>query len=198
MATDIKTKVEIYAYQLLKNIKIKLSIDDKNKYSNKLVSSIYQYLIFKIFLSNINDFNKEIGNNIKNNIAILKNFKNVLSWLFFTENEKDEILKAYKYLKENIDIYKNKVHEIHSSFKNLKIDSALSWDYFQEHSIDFNNVLEELFPDLFDNSSLTNGLPEELAREIENQEFFPEGLKCTLRNYQILGSSTFFIKREYF
>ena len=47
--------------------------------------------------------------------------------------------------------------------------------------------MEETNPGLLGTDDVIFGLPEELAREIQGQAFFPDGLLCTLRRYQEWG-----------
>ena len=49
------------------------------------------------------------------------------------------------------------------------------------------NVLEEINPGLLGNDDALYGLPEELAREIQDECYFPDGLLCELRRYQEWG-----------
>lgn len=62
-----------------------------------------------------------------------------------------------------------------------------AWQDFERSSIAYFTTLEELVPGVLGNSDTRYGLPEELAREIQEECFFPDGLKCTLRRYQEWG-----------
>lgn len=62
-----------------------------------------------------------------------------------------------------------------------------AWQAFSENPIRFTNDLEDIAPSVLGNDDSVYGLPEELAREIQEECFFPEGLLCDLRKYQMWG-----------
>lgn len=62
-----------------------------------------------------------------------------------------------------------------------------AWQAFSENPIRFTNDLEDIDPSVLGNDDSVYGLPEDLAREIQEECFFPEGLLCDLRKYQMWG-----------
>ena len=50
-----------------------------------------------------------------------------------------------------------------------------------------NDVLEDISPGVLGNDDSVYGLPEDLAREVQEECFFPDGLLCELRRYQEWG-----------
>ena len=62
-----------------------------------------------------------------------------------------------------------------------------AWNDFNENSIRFFNTLEDICPGILGNDDEIYGLPEDLAIEINDQCFFPNGLLCELRRYQEWG-----------
>ena len=58
---------------------------------------------------------------------------------------------------------------------------------FATNSVGFFNELEDINPGVLGNDDAVYGLPENLAREIQEECFFPEGLLCELRRYQEWG-----------
>lgn len=67
------------------------------------------------------------------------------------------------------------------------VDAAQAWADFEHNSISYFNILETIVPGVLGNDDKWFGLPEELAREIQEECFFPDGLKCELRRYQEWG-----------
>ena len=65
--------------------------------------------------------------------------------------------------------------------------SKEAWDDFSKNSIPFFNVLEDINPGFLGNDDSIYGLPENLAKEIEDECYFPDGLLCELRRYQEWG-----------
>lgn len=68
---------------------------------------------------------------------------------------------------------------------NLSPDEA--WGGFRANPIRFTNALEVLAPDCVGMADAYFGLPEELAHEVQEECFFPDGLLCDLRRYQEWG-----------
>ena len=71
-----------------------------------------------------------------------------------------------------------------------EIDSttgSAAWQDFSCNSIRFFNTLEDINPGILGTDDAVYGLPEDLAREIQDQAFFPDGLLCELRRYQEWG-----------
>lgn len=62
-----------------------------------------------------------------------------------------------------------------------------AWADFKENPIRFTNAFETLAPDLVGSADTSFGLPEDLAREVYDECYFPDGLLCELRNYQVWG-----------
>ena len=62
-----------------------------------------------------------------------------------------------------------------------------AWRDFATNSIRFNIVMEDIVPGVVGSEDKNYGLPEELAQEIQDQAFFPDGLLCSLRPYQTMG-----------
>lgn len=66
-------------------------------------------------------------------------------------------------------------------------DSTIAWSDFENNPVQFFNMLEGINPGILGNDDSMYGLPEDLAREIQEQCFFPDGLLCELRRYQEWG-----------
>lgn len=62
-----------------------------------------------------------------------------------------------------------------------------AWQDFSNNSVRFFNDLEDINPGVLGNDDSMYGLPEDLAREIQEECFFPDGLLCELRRYQEWG-----------
>lgn len=62
-----------------------------------------------------------------------------------------------------------------------------AWQDFSNNPVRFFNDLEDINPGVLGNDDSMYGLPEDLAREIQEECFFPDGLLCELRRYQEWG-----------
>lgn len=188
-AYTIKRIVNDFVNKTKSEIKIKLSVDDKNKYSTSLVKSISIYKNSLPHIQNSNDLFSKNKEHILETINELKPATNGLRWFFTTKTTKAKAVQAYEKLKEIISgDYGEKVNTTLSSLNELsKTTSEVAWADFSSNSISFYNILEETNPGILGTDDALYGLPENLAHEIQDECFFPTGLKCTLRRYQEWG-----------
>lgn len=188
-AYTIKSICDSYAKEIKKSQKVKFSTDNKTKSSSKVIRLIYLYLKKKEVRKVIDEFNSQYNDKLQKSINIITDVGNGSTWIF----ESDE------YRKKAIDNY-NFLHQIlNADFKELstQIDNILdysptttskkAWADFSENSIKYYNTIEEIYPGVLGTDDSIYGLPEQLAREIQDQCYFPDGLLCTLRRYQEWG-----------
>ena len=188
-AYTIKSICDSYAKEIKKSQKVKFSTDNKTKSSSKVIRLIYLYLKKKEVRKVIDEFNSQYNDKLQKSINIITDVGNGSTWIF----ESDE------YRKKVIDNY-NFLHQIlNEDFKDLstQIDNILdysptttskkAWADFSENSIKYYNTIEEIYPGVLGTDDSIYGLPEQLAREIQDQCYFPDGLLCTLRRYQEWG-----------
>lgn len=188
-AYTIKRIVNNFVEKTRNEIKIKLSVDDKNKYSTSLVKAISIYKNCLPYIQNSEDLLSEHREDILETISDLKPAANGLRWFFTTKTSKAKAIQAYAKLKEMLsdDYGKNVNATIATLNKLLKTTNEAAWADFSSNNVRFYNILEETNPGLLGTDDALYGLPEDLAREIQDECFFPDGLKCTLRRYQEWG-----------
>lgn len=188
-AYTIKRIANNFVEKIRNEIKIKLSIDDKNRYSTNLVKAISIYKNSVSYIQNSEEILSQNKEYIKETIAHLQPATNGLRWLFTSKSTKFKALEAYANLKALLDgSYNAEVRFTLSSLNKLsKISSEDAWTDFSINNVRFYSILEETNPGLLGTDDALYGLPEGLAREIQDECFFPDGLKCTLRRYQEWG-----------
>lgn len=188
-AHTIKRIVNNFVDKTRNEIKIKLSVDDKNKYSTALVKDISIYKNSLPYIQNCNAILSKNNAYIKNVIDNLKPATNGLRWFFTSKTTKAKAIEAYTTLKELLsNSYGKEVQSALTTLNNLsKISNEAAWSDFAVNNVRFYNILEETNPGLLGTDDALYGLPEDLAREIQDECFFPDGLKCTLRRYQEWG-----------
>lgn len=186
-AYTIKSKCNSYVNQIKKDLKIKLSCDKKTKCATNVVKNTYIYLKRKEFLKKIESLDKEYGNKIENCFKKMSTIGCGIVWPFISEYEKNEIKASFDYVQDTMTMYKNNVINIINTFKNFNIIIENAWDDFADNSIKYFNAIEEVYPGVLGNDDSIYGLPQDLASEIQDECFFPDGLLCTLRKYQEWG-----------
>lgn len=187
-AYTIKRICDNYAKRIKEERKIQISYDNKTKTATKLVQSIFSYIKKNNIIEVVENTNQEIGEGIKSAINELSKVDNGSNWLFLSNEKKEKIKEANKEIEEKFNKeYKPLIEDNIFLMNKTLVSSDESWEHFKENSIEYFTIIEKLCPGVLSNEDSIYGLPEELARKIREECFFPEGLLCTLRKYQEWG-----------
>ena len=187
-ARDIKNHAVDFARSAAKQVKIKISADDKNAQSTKLVTSVCAY---KNCLPHIQALESAMAGaqpTVKTALEEVKPLTGGFKWMFTGQEKKQRAEAAYRTL-ENIAStgYLDACKEHTLAVDRGKIVMpAVAWDAFCADPAGFYAVLEGVTPQFLGDETVY-GLPEELARAIMEQELLLTGLAVTLRRYQELG-----------
>lgn len=178
-----------FANKTFKEIRIKLSTDNKSNQSTELVKSIYAYKCSQPLVASCNRYIDEYKEQIDDLFELVKPAKNVLRWLFTSKSTKERADDAYYKLSEIWQgNYGTQTKNLLNGLKDINNSTATdAWDDFAKQTPVYFSILEEVNPGLLGNSDSVYGLPEDLARKIQDQCFFPDGLLCSLRRYQEWG-----------
>ena len=186
----IRRELENIKKQATTGIKINLSLDHKDSLSTKVLISVAQYKYIRSTSENAKTLLEKYKRNIKYDLEDLKIANvNSFKWLLTGKNKQMKALEAYKRLSGN------EYNELKEESQNLlvrtkriiDINERIAWDDFAKKSVQYNGILEKVVPELFGTNDTFYGLPKDLAVEINDQCFFPKGLKCELRAYQEWG-----------
>lgn len=188
-AFTIRRIVEDIIEDTEKNVKIKLSIDNKTVEATELVRAISGYRMVLAYSEEAKKIQNKNNKQIEYAIEDIKPATGTIRWLFTSRANKKKADEAYSLLKQQIDgDYKQRIDEIALSVDHIdnRMPSEV-WGDFQRNPIDFVNILEHFVPGVLGTNDGKYGLPEELLREIQDEAFFPDGLLCELRPYQEIG-----------
>lgn len=185
----IKKIANSYFEKARDEIKIKLSVDNKTKYATNIVKSISVYKNSLPFIQKSKDILQKNYKQIKDNTAALKLASSGLRWFFSSKTKKAKATEAYNNLQNllNSSYGEEVYYTLSALYEVSKISNEKAWEDFTINTVKFYNILEETNPGLLGTDDELYGLPQDLAREIQDECFFPEGLKCTLRRYQEWG-----------
>lgn len=191
-AYNIKKTAERIKEETSKNVKLRISSDNRNQDSTNLLHFVYQYNRFKEISAaaqKLNDYFRYRADKLANEFS---KYDDEVKWLVASRDEKKQHAEDAKtYDKLQLDKYienAGKIFEYKNSLLYREgLNDGLVWDFFEKNSAKCFSALDELVPGLFGNSDTFYGLPEELAEEIQEECFFPEGLLVTLRRYQEWG-----------
>ncbi|MDO4198352.1 MAG: DEAD/DEAH box helicase [Erysipelotrichaceae bacterium] len=173
-----------------KAVKVRLNEDDKNEASTALLGSIYAYIQNKDVFKKLDEIDENYGSMSRILYPITSLHDDEVKWLTATKEEKEVVSKAYtayeKIIKSNIYV---KSEEIHKEILSIdtSIDNDKVWDYFRDNTAEVYSELEETVPGLFSTGDTYYGLPEDLAREVNEETVYHNGLSATLRRYQEWG-----------
>lgn len=188
-ARIIKQAAGEIAQTVRQSVKLRLSSDDRTPSKSNLLASLLAYAqtrqIIERYESAISLLFKTIT--VKPETALA--FRNNIDWIFFSTEEKASVRTAYTRVNQLLD---QNIEELVRYYKkavtqNIPPNIDMAWDDFSKDPYKYYNLLEELVPGVLGNGDVLYGLPEDLAREIQEQAFFPDGLKVTLRRYQEWG-----------
>ena len=185
----IKRSVQELVSKTKSEIKVRLSADDRYKEANELVLRIYQYRICTPYSKECKKILSQNRKWIEADLPALEPASNALKWLFTGKAKKAQAQESFQRLAQAItgsygDVARNNLEHF-EQYQSVGADEA--WTDFLSNSIDYFTILEELSPGLLSSNATQFGLPEDLAKEIDQEPLYLDGLKCTLRRYQQWG-----------
>jgi len=185
----IKDICQNYAQQVRRGLKLKLSTDDQTKHATQVITAICNYIKQKEYVTQIDTLNAKCGSSLVESFECLSECKNNAAWIFYSEDELEQIRENYKNIKNILTSYfLHTADGIIKAHKKLNgADAKSAWEDFTLNSISYYNVIEELLPGVLGTDDSIYGLPKELARQIQDECLFPNGLLCQLRKYQEWG-----------
>jgi len=188
-AYSIKKVVDDIVSKARQGMKIRLSVDNKTTKATELVSVISRYKRCKPYTETCRQILNSKGKQIDYALEDLAPAKSGFKWFFTSGAKKQKAIDAYNLLGRLLESEYSK--EAQSALESLdtinRSTGTEDWQNFSENAISFFNVLEDINPGILGTDDAMYGLPEELAREIQEECFFPEGLLCELRRYQEWG-----------
>ena len=187
-AHALKRAASEIASQTRNEIKIRLSADDRSAEATALISAVFEYKQNSGIVKKIDELVNGEGTMVSGAIRDVSWIGNGFLWLTASDDERENARNAYKYLdRQYTGSYTKTAEELTSSMNQTQVCDDDAWNDFSSDTVSYFNILESLVPGLLGNGDALYGLPEELAREIQEECFFPDGLKCELRRYQEFG-----------
>lgn len=188
-AYSIKGIANGMAAEARNGVKISLSSDNRTKEATALILALFQYRRSMPVADKCHAQLTANAKKIKYAEEDLNAVRGSVKWLFSSKVKKQKAIEAFEMLSalQGGD-YGRQAEELFAELDAIERSrSGDAWQAFAENPIRFTNDLEDIDPSVLGNDDSVYGLPEELAREIQEECFFPEGLLCDLRKYQIWG-----------
>ncbi len=190
-AKTIKKQANLIAKDAGEGIKLRLSVDDKSPAVTKIVHAVYVVHRWKCLHKEWAQIADEINRAPAAFKEDLEPATKRLVRLFASRETRDRAADAYERALRFCDSRliadaEGLLDRLDGLYK-LKVSSDKVWAYFEANPVAVSNTIEEICPDVLGEADEFFGLPEELANEVQEQAFCPDGLKCTLRRYQEMG-----------
>ena len=188
-AYSIKRVVDEIVSTTRQGVKIRLSEDNKSASATQVVLSISKLRKSEPHIIECRKLYRDKKIFIDYAIEELQPATNGLKWFFTSGAKKKRAIEAYETLNSLLNgSYGQEARSHLDELFAIRVTSGDSaWQDFSSNSIRFFNTLEDINPGILGTDDAVYGLPEELAREIQDQDFFPNGLLCELRRYQEWG-----------
>lgn len=189
-AFSMKRIAQQFLEEAQEGIKIKLSADNRSKQATELVKAIYTYRQKNQSRAELEQLTQSKQADLDGNQKTLEQVGNGLPWVFYVPEQRSAVREAYLHIQSETEgDYGRKVKKLSDILtSDCSAPSAkVAWDDFQANNIEYISILEEIVPGALGNDDCLYGLPEDLAREIQEEVLFPDGLLCTLRRYQEWG-----------
>ena len=187
-AEILKKTVQHYADEIGNKIKIRLSNDHKTKNITTLLEYVSAYLSRRDSFTQIESWIKKHPEVFVTAYGNIQKIPKSIMFLWTPSVEKVNALQSYREIRhfcQSTDYYELK-KAITRALDSQAVPSDV-WSDFNSNTVAYLNILEALVPNLFGSGSVSYGLPEDLARAIQEEHFFPDGLHCELFPYQIFG-----------
>ena len=188
-AEKIKQIAKLYLNRSRKGAHVRLSADDKNPEATALVCAVCDYRRRSEAIGHAQSLQEQHGRQLEAAVRTLGNVGSGVVWLTYTPDEKNAVAQSYQYLSSMVQSdYARAVTNVEQLLRgNTAVSPQAAWADFQSDPIAYSNILDELAPGVLGDDDSVYGLPEELALEIAAQEVLTDGLRCTLRPYQLWG-----------
>lgn len=188
-ARTIKRIAAALSSKASQDLKIHLSLDNKTEEAGELLLAILKYQKGLAYKKECQSLLFKYADKVEKAIKDLSIARSSFHWFFASKTKKQAAQVAYAYLQRLLNSQDHNEAETIltklSQIKALSVDFA--WQKFGENPITFTNALDSYVPGLLGTRDTSYGLPEDLAREIQDECFFPDGLLCQLRTYQEWG-----------
>ena len=189
-AKIIKKTVNEYATTAAKQVKVRISADDRNARSDKLVLALYKY---KTTLAPMKRCKKRVVTNkakIESDELLLAPAMGGLKWMFASRDKKEGAISAFERLQalRNGEYFSGAEADLKLLDSTRLAIANQAWQDFIKDPVSYTTALEQINPVFVGSDDIVYGLPEDLAAEIREEPLYLDGLNCTLRRYQEWGA----------
>ena len=188
-ARAIKRRAKEMVEETQRTTRIKLSADDRTREASYVIAAVYDYKRRKPDIDKYEKLKSQGIGIIRDDHDQLLSIGNGAKLLFSDEPERERFCDSFQRLNwlrnNNFGSYISTIKT--NILTKLPSTDSEAWNSFIHDPAAFFTIIEEIVPGALGNNDSLYGLPEDLAQEIQDEAFFPDGLLCTLRRYQEWG-----------
>lgn len=187
-AEAIRDEVETLVATTCQNVKLRLSADEKTPEANELVTALSRYRKSRAAFSTCRELFEGYGTTVETALSAAKPASGNLRWFFASGTKKQKAEESLRLLEKLWEgDYRKVAEENLTVLREAERETGDGWTDFSDHSVLFFNILEEVNPGVLGTDDAVYGLPEELAKEVREENLPLAGLRCELRHYQEWG-----------
>jgi SNF2 family DNA or RNA helicase len=187
-AKMIDFDADIYAKRVQEEVKIRLSSDEQNIFSDRLVMDIYAFKESQGVLEELKALASETPVLEQKKLS-LKPALSPFKWLFTSKAVKAQVSEAFDYLSDKVyGKYHSDIVDRKHLLESIKqVEPSVAWKDFEKNTVSYFSILEKINPGVLGSQDDKLGLPEEIIKRISEEQIATAQLKCTLRTYQEWG-----------
>ena len=186
-ARKISAVIEQMAADVKGTCSLKLTTEDKNPEATALVKALYLWQSAAEPLKEAESLVQETGEAVKAASEEVKPLEGFFTRLFSGKEKRAKAESALDYFASlGTAGYAERVQTLKKAMRTrMFVSDAEAWADFEKNAASYWAALDAL--GIHGVEASRNGLPEELAKEVEQVPLNLNGLKCTLRSYQYFG-----------
>ena len=188
-AETVKMIVAKAAEDSYSGLKIRVNYDRQTPQYTALLSEVSRYQKYHSLVHQYEELNQQYNVQYRESLEALQKGTGFFRWIFSSKDKKSRTEEAYEKLQQGLsgDFGRN-ISQVHFFEQNARVlDNNEVWESFRENPIKYISAIDQIAPGTVGRVDTTYGLPEGLARQVEEECFFPDGLLCDLRRYQEWG-----------
>ena len=188
-AFAIRAVVEDIIEKTWRDVHVRLSSDDRSTAASQLVTAISKLRRGGTVAADCRALLLRDKPEIDLAMNDLEAAAGVFSWFFASGEKRRRAIGAFGVLSALLEgAYGRDAAALTQRFRKIReTTEEEAWQDFNENSVSFINILEDVCPGVLGGGDSVYGLPEDLAHEIAEEGWSPDGLLCRLRRYQEWG-----------